>query len=227
MSDLEVRPMSRQGAFGAGGDEPYAQALRSDGQLRLTDPAHPDAVITYDVGRWNAAADAVDRSLIETAGGPVIDIGCGPGRMLVAAAELGVPALGVDVSPVAVSIARSAGCRAVRGSVFDPVPDEGRWHTALVIDGNIGIGGDPAALLDRCRAIVRPGGRIVVEAHRTPDADRTYRARIVDERGNTSEEFPWAEVGHEAVVRHAEVAGLTHGGTWTDEGRTFCELVAD
>ena len=226
MTDLEVRQLVGQGAFGAGGDEPYARALRTDGRLRLTDPAHPDDAISYDVGRWNAAADAVDRSLLESADGPVIDIGCGPGRMLVAAGMLGIPALGVDVSPVAVAIARNAGGRAVRGSVFEPVPDEGRWDTALVIDGNIGIGGDPAALLARCRDIVRANGRIIVEAHCVPDADRTYRARIVDESGRTSEEFPWAEVGREAIIRHAGAVGLTHRATWSAEARTFCELVA-
>ena len=32
------------------------------------------------------------------------------------------------------------------------VPGEGRWHTALLADGNIGIGGDPVALLRRVRA---------------------------------------------------------------------------
>ena len=56
-----------------------------------------------DVGRWSAAADRVDRSLLEGADGPVIDIGCGPGRMLVAARALGIPSLGVDVSGEAVA----------------------------------------------------------------------------------------------------------------------------
>ncbi len=130
-------------AFGAGGGEPYARALRTDGRIRLTDPDRPDAAIDFDVARWSAAADRVDRSLLEVADGPVIDIGCGPGRMLVAARTLGIPSLGVDVSAEAVAIARRTGGTAMQGSVFDPVPDEGHWDTALVIDGNIGIGGDP------------------------------------------------------------------------------------
>ncbi|WP_316316131.1 methyltransferase domain-containing protein, partial [Clavibacter michiganensis] len=126
------------------------------------------------------------RSLLEGADGPVIDVGCGPGRMLVAARALGIPSLGVDVSAEAVAIARRSGGTAVQGSVFDTIPDEGRWDTALVIDGNIGIGGDPVALLARCGEIVRDGGRVVVETHVDRSADRAFTAHVVDVDGNRS-----------------------------------------
>ena len=47
---------------------------------------------------------------------------------------------------------------ALRRSVFDPLPGEGRWGTALLLDGNIGIGGDPRALLaPDWRELRRPG----------------------------------------------------------------------
>lgn len=212
--------------FGAGGGEPYARALQTDGHLRLTDPDRPDVEVTMGVGRWSAAADRVDRSLLEGADGPVIDIGCGPGRMLVAARALGIPSLGVDVSAEAVAIARRSGGTAVQGSVFDTIPDEGRWDTALVIDGNIGIGGDPVALLARCGEIVRDGGRVVVETHADRSADRAFTAHVVDVDGNRSEGFPWAEVGVDALLRHAATAGLSARQSWTTDGRTFCELVA-
>jgi len=213
-------------AFGAGGDEPYARALRSDGRLRLTDAERPGEVVTMDVGRWSAAADRVDRSLLEGADGPVIDLGCGPGRMLVAALRMGLPALGVDVSAEAVAIANRSGGRAVQGSVFEPVPDEGHWDTALIIDGNIGIGGDPVALLARAAQIVRDGGRVVVETNRDGDADRTYVATVTDADGHASSAFPWAEVGLTALHAHAATAGLTARQSWTDGGRHFCELIA-
>ncbi len=47
--------------------------------------------------------------------------------------------------------------------MFAPLPGEGRWGTALLADGNIGIGGDPVALLRRLREVLDPRGRIVVE----------------------------------------------------------------
>jgi SAM-dependent methyltransferase len=211
--------------FGAGGDEPYAQALATDGHIRLRDAARPDEDIVFDVGRWNAPADEVDLSLLDAVDGSLIDIGCGPGRMLVAAGLLGIPALGVDVSPAAVAIAQHAGGRAVQGSVFDPVPDEGHWDTAIVIDGNVGIGGDPEALLARCRDIVRAGGHIIVETDPDQDADRTYTANVVDTDGRVSAEFPWAEIGRRALERKARRVGLSPRQHWQIAGRSFCEFV--
>ena len=40
---------------------------------------------------------------------------------------------------------------------------EGRWDTVLLADGNIGIGGDPLALLRRAAELLHPGGRVVVD----------------------------------------------------------------
>ncbi len=110
-----------------------------------------------DLERWCGEADAVDLALLARAEGPVIDVGCGPGRLVVELARQGRSALGVDVSSAAVRLTTAAGGAAVRRSVFDPVPGEGRWGAALLADGNVGIGGDPVALLRRCRALVRAG----------------------------------------------------------------------
>ena len=58
---------------------------------------------------------------------------------------------------------RERGVPALRRDVFDRVPGEGRWHTVLLADGNIGIGGDPVRLLQRVRTLLATGGRVVVE----------------------------------------------------------------
>ena len=52
---------------------------------------------------------------------------------------------------------------AMVADVFDDVPREGRWGTALLADGNVGISGDPVHLLRRVRQLLQPGGRAVVE----------------------------------------------------------------
>ena len=65
-------------------------------------------------------------------------------------------ALGVDVSPVAVALARAARRDASsrrRSSIA--VPGAGSWNSALLLDGNIGIGGAPDALLRRARRAAR------------------------------------------------------------------------
>ena len=104
-----------------------------------------------------------DKSILDRCEGPTLDIGSGPGRLTVALAERGIPALGIDITPYAVDLARSSGALVMQRDVFDRVPGTGRWTTVLLADGNIGIGGDPAALLRRVAELLAPQGRALVE----------------------------------------------------------------
>jgi SAM-dependent methyltransferase len=99
-----------------------------------------------------------DKSILDRCEGPTLDIGSGPGRLTVALAERGIPALGIDITPYAVDLARSSGALVMLRDVFDRVPGTGRWTTVLLADGNIGIGGDPAALLSRVAELLAPRG---------------------------------------------------------------------
>ena len=59
--------------------------------------------------RWLAPAASADLLVVERAAAPVLDVGCGPGRMLAALEAQGRAATGIDVSPVAVRLARRRG----------------------------------------------------------------------------------------------------------------------
>jgi SAM-dependent methyltransferase len=180
-------------------------------------------IIELDVGSWSAEADAVEQRLLSTVRGPVLDIGCGPGRLVVALAERGVPALGVDASPAAVHQAVERRAAALVRSVFDPLPGTGRWATALLMDGNVGIGGDPERLLSRTAELLHPGGRAVVETAPPGVGTRCFQARV--ERGDeVSGWFPWATVGADAVAELASSAGLEVADLTVDDGRWFAEL---
>lgn len=227
----------RPATFGSGGAEPYARALRHEGLLQLvratggagrpaSPPAAGDADEAFDVARWSADADAADLTTLDDETGPVLDIGCGPARMVRAAVERGLTVLGLDVSPTAVAMAREAGLPVAGGSVFDPLPREGQWNLALLLDGNVGIGGDPTALLTRCAEILTTTGSIVVETAPEASLDDSYEAHVVDDQGHASATFPWAEVGREALHRHAKRSGLRVAQTWSVDGRTFCRLRA-
>jgi hypothetical protein len=144
--------------------------------------------------------------------------------MVRAAMDLGLVVLGVDVSATAIQIATEAGLTVLERSVFDALPAEGQWQTALLVDGNIGIGGDVRAMLQRCRELLSPTGEIVVEVHDDPDLDNTYVGQLVDARGGESAFFPWAEIGLNPLTRIAEDLGLALVQSWTIDGRTFCRL---
>lgn len=210
--------------FGSGGAEPYARALDGGHGTRLYLHAVDGGIAAMDVARWSADADATDLALLRHGRGPVLDLGCGPARMVRAAQQLGRRALGVDVSPTVVRRARRLGLPVIGRSVFDALPFEGGWRTVLLIDGNIGIGGDPLALLARSRELVHPRGEIVVETHPDPARDRAFMGSVAGEDGRRSDAFPWAEVGAAVLVRIASAAGLRPDQCWTTGGRTFCRL---
>lgn len=161
------------------------------------------------VERWTGDARGDDLALLVGCEPPLLDLGCGPGRIVAALAERGLPALGVDLSGVAVGLARRRGGSVLRRDLDDPLPGEGRWGTVLLLDGNVGIGDDPATLLRRCRSLVRPGGRVVVEV----SADDPWLDSSTElEVAGTPFPVPWALVGAVACVRYAVAAGLLPTG---------------
>ncbi|HEX4107335.1 MAG TPA: class I SAM-dependent methyltransferase [Solirubrobacteraceae bacterium] len=165
----------------------YGEAL-GGGELRaVTRDGRP---LRVDLQRWLGAVTADEERLLDRARGPVLDVGCGPGRHLLALARRGVPALGLDLSSAAVQLARRRGAQAIEGSVFGPLPAVGGWGTVLLLDGNLGIGGDPGALLTRVRELLVAGGVALVELE--PGAGRgAFEARL-EHRGRGSDWFAWA-----------------------------------
>jgi len=154
----------------------------------------------------------------------VLDVGCGPGRLVVALGALGLPVLGIDVSEAAVARTVTLGGQALRRSVFEPLPAEGRWGTALLLDGNVGIGGDPRTLLDRMAQLLAPGGLLIAETLPDPDVDERVRVHVTDARGAAGSPFPWARLGTPALLRHARHAGWRAADQWTAGGRCFVAL---
>ncbi|GAB2502966.1 SAM-dependent methyltransferase [Nocardiopsis aegyptia] len=202
--------------------DPYTDALaRGTGPLYLR--RSDGSVLPLDVERWCGAVDPVDAALLDRCEGSVLDVGCGPGRLVAALAGRGRPALGVDPNPMAVARAGAAGGRALCRSAFDPLPGEGGWDTALLVDGNIGIGGAPGRLLTRVRTLVRAGGLLIVET--VPgDVCERMTVRICDGRGRVGAPFPWARLGIPALLRLAERAEWDRADVWEAGGRVFAAL---
>ena len=174
---------------------------------------------------WLGAAGAVDERVLDHARGPVLDVGCGPGRHVHALARRGVLALGIDISPTAVALARRRGATVLEASIFDRVPGAGSWQTALLLDGNIGIGGHPDALLARLAGLLARGGTVLVELD--PPGAGVVRARVRVENGErVSRWFAWAHVAVDAVDGPARAAGLRMSRRWHDDGRWFAALEA-
>jgi SAM-dependent methyltransferase len=146
--------------------------------------------VELDIQRFRDAPSRSERRFLKRLTGPILDIGCGPGRAAAYLCQRDVPAMGLDANADLVALARLNGALCVHQSTFDPVPFEGRWQQVLLLDGNIGIGGDPAKLLERLRRILVPGGQALIEVGRSGSS----RQMIVREHasGKVGEPFAWA-----------------------------------
>jgi SAM-dependent methyltransferase len=193
----------------------FASALNGSPTVVVGLDAEPTAL---PVDLWTRPADAVDQRLVALCEGPTLDIGCGPGRMTEALACAGHTTLGIDVVEAAVALTRQRGVSALRRDVFGHVPAEGRWRTALLADGNIGIGGDPVALLSRIRHLLTIGGRVVVELA-GPGTLMSDGWAVLQGSAGRSRPFRWATLGTDDVGRVAADAGFAVESMHPFDGR--------
>ncbi len=188
----------------AGALAPYERALRTGGPLGLVDSRHH---LLY-VDRWTGDVDGGDESVLRRCRGPVLGVGCGPGRLVAALTSRDTAAFGIDISPAAVRAARRRGSRALRHDLFDTAPSgppgwdhAARWATVLLIDGNIGIGGNPSALLARVTGCSQ---RVARSSSRPP-----RRRRRPMRRPTSSCSMPGSSTA--PVVTHGSSAGRSSG----------------
>ncbi|UVF79593.1 methionine biosynthesis protein MetW [Gordonia mangrovi] len=183
----------------------------------------------WPVHRWcDTDADDLDRQfdtlVADRCRGSTIDLGCGPGRLVDVLVTRRIIALGVDSSGVAVSMARARGVSVLHRDIHGPLPGEGRWTTALLIDGNIGIGGAPDRVLARAAQLVRPGGTVLVEIDPEVEHIEYDEVRVEGER-YASTWFPWARIGLLGAESLCHGCGLTIRQTWAHAGRQVVEMI--
>jgi SAM-dependent methyltransferase len=198
----------------------FAEALRGHACHLVGEGTDP---VPLPVARWRSAADAGDRAVLAACVGHTLDVGCGPGRMGAHLMAQGHCVLGIDLVEEAVRQARERGVAALHRDVFAPLPGEGRWDTVLLADGNIGIGGDPVALLTRVVELLAPGGRVVADLAPPGTGVRTHRLSIRG-TGGTTRPFPWSVVAVDAVAEIARGVGLAHCERHEVAGRWFAVL---
>lgn len=199
----------------------YGRALHAGGGLLARDL--DGTTQSLDVPRWLADVDHVDARLLATVHGPVLDIGCGPGRHVQALAQRGVRAMGIDSSPHALKIATQRGAEVVLGDIFTEQLETFAWETILLLDGNLGIGGSPERLLQRVSELLRPTGQVIVEVSAPGTGLRRGPVRLEHHR-LVSTWFPWARVDPDHLEALVPVTHLDVADVWHDEQRWFARL---
>lgn len=196
------------------------------GMITTSETAHSrldDHPLRLDISRWAGPADEIDMLVVARCEPPVIDLGCGPGRMVQALAESGRAALGVDMSSVAVNMSMARGGPALRRRIDEVLPAEGRWGTALLMDSNVGMGGDVAVLLARCMQLVMPGGLIICEVDESPERHEVHHV-VLRTQHAFSHPLAWAQIGTVALIEVARSLDLVLMEEWTAGGRAFVAL---
>lgn len=225
-----IRPAADVRARAGAGQDPAALLSGWFAEVATGEDLHPrllrladGRLLTLPVARWAGPVDVADESLLVRALGPVLDVGCGPGRLTAALHRRGVEVLGLELVDDIPVLAREAGAPLHLGDVFGPVPRPRTWQTIVLADGNIGIGGDATRLLARLRTLLAEGGAILCELH--PGAQAPGGLVRLEGLGAASSWFPWTLLGTEALPSVASAAGLIVSETWSMRGRDFASLV--
>jgi SAM-dependent methyltransferase len=131
------------------------------------------AVLYAELARNELDAHPLDRALLTafaehvrgSGGGPVAELGCGPGRITAHLRGLGLDAFGLDVSPVMIDLARRTytDLRFEVGSMDDLDLADGAlsgvvsWYSVIHAPP-----GDLPAYLAEFRRVVEPGGHLLL-----------------------------------------------------------------
>lgn len=140
---------------------------------------YPDVVARFYDAVYAHVRDGVDSRYyveqMERAGGPVLEIGVGTGRLLHAALQRGVDAWGLDLSPAMIARcrARLAPEQRARVGVGDAVTMQLARRFALIVApfrvlSHVFDADDQLRLLDSVHAHLLPGGRFIFDLY-VPD----------------------------------------------------------
>lgn len=201
--------------------EPPCLAMKTEGWLADTRTSYDVVAASYaekvrdllDETPYERALLALFAELVRASGGgPVADVGCGPGRITAYLCERGLDGFGIDLSPAMIETARREhpGLRFEAGSMTDlDLADASpaglvAWYSLIhVPDDEIG------SVFAHFRRVLRPGGLLLLGFH------------AGDESRLTTEGYG----GHPMKVhlhlrRPGQVAAWLDDGGFTVEART-------
>ena len=166
---------------------------------------------------------AHQKRAIRLAGGKVLDVGCGAGRVALHLQQKGLDVLGIDESPLAIKVCRLRGLRKARVmSITQATRKLGVFDTIVMYGNNFGLFGSfrrARWLLRRFRSITSPEGRIIAQTrdpYKTDDPDHLAYHEFNRRRGRMGGQVrfkvrykkfatPWIDWLHASVAEMKEI----------------------
>lgn len=129
---------------------------------------------------------AVDREVLATVDGRVLDLGCGPGRAGRFLAERGHRVVGLDASPRAVAVARDRGLEESVVGAMEALPfGANALDCAVAVGSHVGAGGRDSfrSLLADLDRVLESEGRLVADCYDPTRVEATdLRSYLADRR---------------------------------------------
>ncbi|HZB85992.1 MAG TPA: methyltransferase domain-containing protein [Gaiellaceae bacterium] len=193
-------------------------------------------------GSW----PSVERRAMRYVRGRVLDVGCGAGRAALRLQERGHELVAVDISPLAVEVARRRGVLDAREVPFERVDASlGIFDTVLMLGNNFGLVGSAGGArraLRRLHGLTSARGRVVAESNdpsRTDDPAHLGYQKRNRERGRLPGHLrlrvrhrelatPWFDY---LIVSPADLEALADGTGWRphrlirDEGSLYVAVL--
>ncbi len=192
-------------------------------RLRILVAASPDLAWFIESGRRGADSirAALARHGVPADSGPILDFGCGCGRVLRHLAGIGVPVDGSDLDPRLVAWCRrhlSTGQFVVNG-IAPPIPlPDGRYSLVYALSVFTHLPEElQRAWMDEMRRVLRPGGHLLFTTHGARyanelDADERSRfdaGRLVVRRDDSPGSNVCGAYHPEAYIRRELARGFT------------------
>jgi SAM-dependent methyltransferase len=184
----------------------YARRLGA-GAAGWDDGAYDAPALRDQVERWLAASKAA------RPGARILELGCGTGALGCMLAQRGFDVTGIDISPSAISFARSVAAeRAIR--VHFEVAEACTWKLPreafdIVVDSHLlhclTLPGDRAELLVQVTRCLAEGGEFWTETMVAAERLQDTPSRRFDERGTV-----WARIASPAACTDA----VQHDASW-------------
>ncbi len=190
--------------------------------------AYAEIAALYDLEHDSFEADLdLYRNVAAAVGDPILELGCGSGRVLVPLAELGFRVTGLDRSPAMLARAEGAARRAgvsqlvtlVEGSMTDPerAPGGPFGLVLLPLNGLLHLPspGEQRTALAAARRVLDPRGQLVLDVFNpTPEVLRAFDGTVLTEG---SWNLPdGTRVDKFSSRRHHAAAQLVETDLWYD-----------